>query len=86
MISNYFDTVNAGPKTAKQSYETIAATLPEVPTHRWLFLSDNVNEVVAAKEAGMNSFVVVREGNASLTESERQGQVLVESFSEVDLK
>jgi len=86
LISNYFDTVNAGPKTAKQSYETIAATLPEVSIHRWLFLSDNVKEVAAAKEAGMESFVVVREGNAVLTESEREGQVLVTSFREVDLK
>jgi len=86
LISNYFDTVNAGPKTAKQSYATIAATLPEVSIDRWLFLSDNVKEVVAAKEAGMKSFVVVRKGNAPLTESEREGQVLVESFGEVDLE
>ena len=67
----------------KQSYETIAATVAQFSIDRWLFLSDNVKEVGAAKEAGMQSFVVVRKGNAALTDIERHGQVLIDSFSEV---
>ncbi|KAG9249195.1 HAD-like domain-containing protein, partial [Calycina marina] len=86
LISDYFDTVSAGPKTEKRSYETIAKTLPGVHVDRWLFLSDNVKEVVAAKEADMLSYVVVREGNAPLTEMEREGQVLINTFREVDFK
>lgn len=83
LISGYFDTVNAGPKTEKSSYETIARTLPDVDVGRWLFLSDNVKEVVAAKEAGMQSFVVVRDGNAALTETEKESQVLIDSFLDI---
>lgn len=52
----------------------IAATREE-ELGKWLFLSDNVKEVRAAREAGMQSYVVVREGNAVLTEQEREGQV-----------
>lgn len=87
LISGYFDTVNAGPKAEAASYSRIAAQYPENGAlEQWLFLSDNVKEVEAAKQAGMISFVVVREGNAPLSESEREENVLVQSFSEVGIK
>ncbi|KAG0648579.1 2,3-diketo-5-methylthio-1-phosphopentane phosphatase [Hyphodiscus hymeniophilus] len=79
LISAYFDTVNAGPKTARESYELIARTRGE-PVDGWLFLSDNLREVDAAREAGMQSYVVVREGNAELSEEEKRGHTLVSSF------
>jgi enolase-phosphatase E1 len=82
LLSNYFDTVNAGPKTDKASYEKIAATRKE-DTGKWLFLSDNVKEVDAAKEAGMQSWVVFREGNPQLSLKDREGQVVIESFDEI---
>ncbi|ESZ92291.1 hypothetical protein SBOR_7331 [Sclerotinia borealis F-4128] len=81
----YWDTVNAGLKQNKESYEKIAKAnraLGEVG--EWLFLSDNVKEVMAAKEGGMKSLVVVREGNAVISAEESWGQVLVESFGEVE--
>ncbi|CAD6439369.1 72b296dd-9852-4f1e-9200-86229ece155b [Sclerotinia trifoliorum] len=81
----YWDTVNAGLKQESTSYERIAKAnraLGEVG--EWLFLSDNVKEVRAAKESGMKSFVVVREGNADISAEEREGQVLIESFGEVE--
>jgi enolase-phosphatase E1 len=85
LISDYFDIVNAGPKQEKASYEKIAATRKE-HVGSWLFLSDNVKEVIAAKEAGMESLVVVREGNAQLSEEEKTGNVLVRSFEEVEIR
>lgn len=81
----YFDTVNAGMKQEKSSYEKIASMRRE-DVGKWLFLSDNVKEVSAAREAGMQSFVVVREGNAPLSEEERRGNVLLESFEEIKIK
>ncbi|RAL62307.1 hypothetical protein DID88_004873 [Monilinia fructigena] len=81
----YWDTVNAGPKQERASYDKIAKAnrgLGEVG--EWLFLSDNINEVRAAKEAGMKSFVLLRDGNAKISAEEREGQVLVESFEEVE--
>lgn len=65
LLSDYFDTINAGPKTARASYEKIVAAHPEFPdAARWLFLSDNVLEVEAAQAAGLTSYVVSRPGNA----------------------
>jgi enolase-phosphatase E1 len=82
LISDYFDTVNAGPKTEKVSYEKIAKTRKEA-IGQWLFLSDNLKEVEAAKAAGMQSLVVFREGNAPLSDKDRQGHGVIESFNEL---
>jgi len=67
LIADYFDTVNAGPKTEPSSYEKILSQHPVGGgPSSWLFLSDNVKEVEAAKAAGMQSFIVQRPGNAPL--------------------
>jgi enolase-phosphatase E1 len=103
LLSGYFDTVNAGFKTEKESYAKIfeAVSNPGASNEKdgekdsengkgdiskWLFLSDNVKEVNAAKEAGMQSFVVVRDGNAPLSKEDTKGNVLVESFAEIQFK
>lgn len=65
-ISGWFDTVNAGPKIDAASYENILAAEGGVDASQWLFLSDNINEVKAARAAGMQSVPVVRPGNAPL--------------------
>jgi enolase-phosphatase E1 len=85
LISDYFDTVNAGMKMEKASYEKIAKTRKEV-VGKWLFLSDNVKEVEAAKEAGMQAFVVMRNGNAPLSKEDREKNIVVESFYEIRIK
>ena len=84
LLTDYFDTVNAGPKTEKASYEKIAATRKE-DVSKWLFLSDNVKEVKAAKEAGMQSYVVVRKGNPPLSADEKEGQTVIESFDDIKI-
>ena len=43
LITDFFDTVNAGPKMEAASYEKIANKYKRYPTGEWLFLSDNVN-------------------------------------------
>ncbi|RPA98630.1 2,3-diketo-5-methylthio-1-phosphopentane phosphatase [Choiromyces venosus 120613-1] len=53
----------------------------------WVFLSDHVGEVKAAKEAGMMGGVVVREGNAPLSEEDKEGMWVIEGgFAEVTEK
>jgi enolase-phosphatase E1 len=84
LISGYFDTVNAGMKKDASSYEKIAATRNQ-DIGKWLFLSDRVEEVEAAKEAGMQSLVVVRDGNPPLTEEEKKKHALVSSFDEIGI-
>lgn len=85
LISGYFDTVNAGSKVEAESYRRIVAAHREgaVPAAEWLFLSDNVREVEAAKEAGMKSFVVQRPGNAELGEHVEEKHRVVRSFDEI---
>jgi enolase-phosphatase E1 len=85
LLSDYFDTVNTGLKMERGSYKNIATTRTE-PVGKWLFLSDRVEEVEAAKGAGMQSFVVVREGNAALSEDDKKKHVLIESFDQVKIK
>jgi enolase-phosphatase E1 len=65
-ICDWFDTVNAGPKTDVASYNAILANYPNIDPTRWLFLSDNLKEVDAAWLSGMRSLPVVRPGNAPL--------------------
>jgi len=83
LIGGYFDTTTAGMKVEKTSYEKIVG---EVGGHadEFLFLSDNVREVEAAKEAGMKAVVVVRDGNAPLTGDEERRNMLVHSFAELE--
>ena len=80
MISDWFDTVNAGPKTESSSYEKIASSHPDILPSQFVFLSDNVREVDAAIAAGMQSKAVVRPGNAELTQDQRDRLSVIETL------
>jgi len=80
LISDWFDTVNAGPKTNVASYKAIMSKHPDIAPARWLFLSDNLKEVDAALIAGMRSLPVVRPGNAPLPEEHPLETVAVSDF------
>jgi enolase-phosphatase E1 len=62
-ITDWFDTVNAGPKVEFASYTKIGSNYPTIELGDWLFLSDNLKEVEAARAAGMQSLPVNRPGN-----------------------
>ncbi|KAI0455487.1 enolase-phosphatase E1 [Xylaria acuta] len=81
LISDWFDTVNAGLKTEAKSYQTIAESHPEFPVGRWLFLSDNAKEVEAAIGAGMRSIILRRPGNAELPHEAIARFRVIDSFS-----
>ncbi|AIF48448.1 acireductone synthase [Dyella japonica] len=59
MFSGYFDT-ETGPKRERHSYERIAEAIGEQPAHI-LFLSDIVEELDAAREAGFSTGWLLRE-------------------------
>ena len=67
LISGYFDT-RTGPKTASASYAAIAAAMDVAPA-RVMFFSDVVRELDAAREAGCQTRLVVREGNAPVDDA-----------------
>lgn len=64
MISEYFDT-NVGAKREVESYRTIAEKLG-IPAANVLFVSDIVEELDAARSAGMNTALSIRPGNAPI--------------------
>jgi len=79
LISSYFDT-RVGPKTSAASYSAIAAAMG-VATGEMLFVSDVVRELNPAREAGCETRLAQREGNAPVADAE--GHVAIRSFAEL---
>lgn len=61
LFQGLYDTENAGPKNAPDSYRTISRRLA-APVERTLFLSDRPSELDAAREAGWLTLGVRRPG------------------------
>ena len=76
LIAAYFDT-RTGPKQSSASYAAIAAAMHADPGEV-LFFSDVVRELDPAREAGCQTRLVMREGNAPVEDA--HGHALVESF------
>ena len=68
-ISSYFDT-NVGKKGEPDSYQRIAIALDLLP-EKILFISDVINELEAANEAGMKTLLSIRPGNPPQDSAER---------------
>jgi enolase-phosphatase E1 len=64
LFSGYFDT-RVGPKRTLESYQAIAATL-ELPAGAIMFLSDVVEELDAARAAGLKTALLVRPEDSTL--------------------
>jgi enolase-phosphatase E1 len=76
-FSNYFDTTTGG-KREMETYPKIASDL-ELPSSQILFLSDIIEELVAADQAGMQTVQLVRPGTTA------NWPRTVESFSEIEI-
>jgi enolase-phosphatase E1 len=76
LIDRHFDTTT-GPKRAPDSYAAIARAL-ELPPASILFLSDVDAELVAARDAGFDTRLCVRAGDAPPSESR-----VIHSFDEL---
>ena len=75
LIASYFDT-RTGPKMESASYAAIAKAIGVAPAEA-VFFSDVVKELDAAREAGMETRLVMREGNVAV---EAGGHERVERF------
>ncbi|SAM07064.1 hypothetical protein [Absidia glauca] len=64
-FSGYFDTT-VGLKVEKQSYLNIAKEIGVDTTSTILFVTDNINEIHAADQAGLQVVIADRPGNAPL--------------------
>jgi enolase-phosphatase E1 len=79
LFSGYFDTTT-GPKLESGSYQAIAATLGLEP-RTILFLSDHAGEILAAREAGMQTVLLARERlEADPTFARNFADIAVEEF------
>ncbi|KMN19973.1 acireductone synthase [Pseudomonas helleri] len=78
LFSGYFDTTS-GPKREAQSYRHITEAIG-CPAGKILFLSDIVEELDAAQQAGMQTCGLVREGGKKLGD-----HLTVSSFADIDI-
>ncbi|MBP2702473.1 acireductone synthase [Microbispora sp. RL4-1S] len=83
LVDDHFDTVNAGPKRERASYERIAAALG-APGGAMLFLSDVPAELDAAAAAGWRTTGLRRPGEPS-EHADFGGHPVVETFGEVEV-
>ncbi|KAM5272235.1 enolase-phosphatase E1 [Ctenodactylus gundi] len=83
LVDGHFDT-KIGHKVESESYRKIASSIG-CSTNNILFLTDVTGEASAAEEADVHVAVVVRPGNAGLTDDEKTYYTLITSFSELYL-
>ncbi|XP_063776016.1 enolase-phosphatase E1 isoform X2 [Pseudophryne corroboree] len=79
----HFDTT-IGSKLESESYRKIAEIIG-CSTGNILFLTDVTKEAQAAEEAGVHVALVVRSGNAALTDEEKSAYRLISSFDQLTL-
>lgn len=79
LIAGYFDT-RIGPKQASASYGGIAEAMQVEPSQA-LFFSDVVRELDPAREAGLDTRLVMREGNAPVEDA--HGHAAIDSLEGV---
>jgi enolase-phosphatase E1 len=79
-ISKYFDT-NVGGKREVESYRKIADSM-KMPAENILFVSDISAELDAAKSANFQTLLVIRAGNAEITEQHLHR--IIHSFNELE--
>lgn len=78
-ISDFFDT-NVGPKREGKSYRKIAGELSLEPSEV-LFVSDILEEMDAARMAGMSTALTIRPGNSA---SKNSGHKVIRTFEELE--
>ncbi|XP_043272507.1 enolase-phosphatase E1 [Venturia canescens] len=83
-FTDYFDT-EVGAKQEASSYKNILAKIGVKPSDV-LFLTDVAKEAQAAKEAGITAKIVVRPGNAPLTDEEKVNFTTIESFLDLSFQ
>ncbi|WP_432119592.1 acireductone synthase [Streptomyces sp. bgisy032] len=83
LVSGFFDTRTAGPKTSSSSYRAITAATG-VPPAATLFLSDRASELDAAREAGWLTGALIRPEEPH-SASGRTVHPVARSFTDIDL-
>ena len=80
-LSGHYDTTTGGKKDSS-SYHTIASDF-DLPAEQILFVSDVVEELVAARSAGMKTCLSLREGNKDQGENDFEK---ITTFAEIEIE
>jgi len=83
LITDYFDTVKAGPKKVATSYDRIADSLGADPSSL-VFFTDNPEEIDAAVEAGWQVVAFARPGEPFF-DADFGDALVVDSFDAIDV-
>ncbi|XP_061555145.1 enolase-phosphatase E1 [Phycodurus eques] len=83
LFDGHFDTA-VGAKVDAKSYERIAERIGCAP-EEITFLTDVTREAKAAGDAGVNAVVVIRPGNAEVTEEEAAHYRVITSFGQLEV-
>uniref|UniRef100_A0ACB8E8R8 Enolase-phosphatase E1 n=2 Tax=Sphaerodactylus townsendi TaxID=933632 RepID=A0ACB8E8R8_9SAUR len=83
LLDGHFDT-RIGSKVDSESYQRIASSIG-CSTNNILFLTDVTREADAAEEVDVHVAIVIRPGNAGLTDDEKSYYRLITSFNELFL-
>lgn len=84
LITDNFDTANAGPKTHADSYRIIQSKLDLQPSEI-LFLSDNHLEIQAARDAGWKTALTVRPDNPPLAPQWQHDPSIIKSLDDLQV-
>ena len=82
LFSAHYDTVNAGSKLEKASYQKICSELG-YDVAKVTFLTDNVKEAAAATEADVYTVVVDRPGNTPLSDESRARFPVIQKLTDL---
>ena len=82
-LSGHFDIPTAGPKKVASSYTSIAQQLGVAPSSI-CFVSDVVEELAAARQAGIGGTVLsIRPGNAPVSSQDKQDYPVIHSLLQI---
>ncbi|XP_049784493.1 enolase-phosphatase E1 isoform X2 [Schistocerca cancellata] len=81
IFSGYFDTA-VGPKVEESSYSNIVKSV-KCKSEEIIFFTDVPKEARAAKSAGLQAVIVVREGNLPITDEDKLEFPVIKSFDDI---
>ncbi|XP_049829842.1 enolase-phosphatase E1-like [Schistocerca gregaria] len=81
LFSGYFDTA-VGPKVEESSYSNIVKSV-KCKSEEIIFFTDVPKEARAAKSAGLQAVIVVREGNLPITDEDKLEFPVIKSFDDI---
>lgn len=82
-VENYFDLL-VGPKTQANSFRKITSQYIGIPAQNVLFITDTPEEAKAARDAGCQVAIVIRQDGKRITATQMQEYPTVNTLSQIE--